>query len=137
MNTWIASAITLIAAIAKQIDVRNAVAITKAWVFGSSLMAAEIEDSLWSRTGHLSTPWGETSRATFELYEQGAKSGRRLSSLQEAVRRRAARRGLATRGLQVPALQPVRAGRARERRRRRFFIAIRSSLVQGMRDRCR
>src|SRR5690242_10006608 len=103
MNTWIASAITLIAAIAKQIDVRNAVAITKARVFGSSLMAAEIEDSLseiedslWSRTGHLSTPWGETSRATFELYEQGAKSGRRLSSLQEAVRRRAARRGLAT-----------------------------------------
>jgi hypothetical protein len=53
---WIASAITLIAAIAKQIDVRNAVAITKAWVLGSSLMAAEIEYSLWSHAAPLSTP---------------------------------------------------------------------------------
>ncbi len=34
---WIASPITLIAAIAKQIDVKNAVAITYAWVLGSGL----------------------------------------------------------------------------------------------------
>ena len=53
---WIASPITLIAAIAKQIDVKNAVAITYAWVFGSSLMAAEIEDSLWSSKRDLSSP---------------------------------------------------------------------------------
>ena len=46
----------LIAAIAKQIDVKNAVAITYAWVLGSSLMAAEIEDSLWSRKHCLSIP---------------------------------------------------------------------------------
>src|SRR5881396_3215998 len=76
-------------------------------------MAAEIEDSLWTRNDSLSIPCGESLLATFEFYEQGARPGNRLSSLQEALRRRVARRRLAPRGFQMPALPPLRAGRAR------------------------
>ncbi len=43
-------------------------------------MAAEIEDSLWTRKGSLSIPCGESLLATFELYEQGASRRNRLSS---------------------------------------------------------
>jgi hypothetical protein len=67
MNTWIASAITLIAAIAKQIDVRNAVAITKAWVFGSSLMAAEIEGLTVVQDGSSVDPLGRNQSCYFRV----------------------------------------------------------------------
>jgi hypothetical protein len=52
---------------AKQIDIMNAVVITRAWAFGSSLMAAEIEYSLWPSSARLSSPSGETQNAVFEL----------------------------------------------------------------------
>src|SRR5262245_54286076 len=62
----------------------------KAWVFGSGLMAAEIEDcSVRRNAARRSLEWwvSETTHASFEFHDQSARSGNRLSPLQEAVRR--------------------------------------------------
>ena len=46
----------------------KAVAITRAWVFGSSLMAAEIEYSLWPSSAGLSSPHPAKLEMRFSSY---------------------------------------------------------------------